>query len=37
VAYFEFMTRKYRRAMWRPWAQVAVDPYAPGASPEERD
>jgi hypothetical protein len=28
--YFAQLTRKYRRAMWRPWAPVAPDPYAPG-------
>lgn len=30
VAYFEHLTEKYRRAMWRPWLPVAPDPHAPG-------
>jgi hypothetical protein len=29
--YFEGLTRKYRRAMWRPWLPVELDPWAPGA------
>jgi hypothetical protein len=28
--YFAQLTRKYRRAMWRPWMPVASDPHAPG-------
>jgi hypothetical protein len=28
--YFAQLTRKYRRAMWRPWMPVAPDPHAPG-------
>ncbi len=28
--YFEQLTRKYRRAMWRPWMPIAPDPHAPG-------
>jgi hypothetical protein len=28
--YFAQLTRKYRRAMWRPWMPVARDPHAPG-------
>ena len=28
--YFAQLTRKYRRAMWRPWVPVAPDPHAPG-------
>lgn len=28
--YFAKLTRKYRRAMWRPWLPVAPDPHAPG-------
>jgi hypothetical protein len=28
--YFAQLTRKYRRAMWRPWMTVAPDPHAPG-------
>lgn len=28
--YFAQLTRKYRRAMWRPWLPVAPDPHAPG-------
>ena len=30
VAYFAGLTRKYRRATWRPWVPVAPDPHAPG-------
>jgi hypothetical protein len=30
VDYFEELSRKYRRAMWRPWLPVAPDPHAPG-------
>ena len=29
--YFEGLTRKYRRATWRPWLPVELDPWAPGA------
>jgi hypothetical protein len=28
--YFAALSRKYRRAMWRPWLPVAPDPHAPG-------
>ena len=28
--YFAQLTRKYRRAMWRPWLPVPPDPHAPG-------
>ena len=28
--YFAQLTRKYRRAAWRPWMPVAPDPHAPG-------
>jgi hypothetical protein len=28
--YFAQLSRKYRRAMWRPWLPVAPDPHAPG-------
>jgi hypothetical protein len=28
--YFAGLSRKYRRAMWRPWLPVAPDPHAPG-------
>jgi hypothetical protein len=28
--YFARLTRKYRRAMWRPWMPVASDAHAPG-------
>jgi hypothetical protein len=28
--YFARLTRKYRRATWRPWMPVAPDPHAPG-------
>jgi hypothetical protein len=28
--YYAQLTRKYRRAMWRPWMPVAPDPHAPG-------
>jgi hypothetical protein len=28
--YFAQLTRKYRRAMWRPWMPVGPDPHAPG-------
>lgn len=28
--YFAELSRKYRRAMWRPWQTVAPDPHAPG-------
>jgi hypothetical protein len=28
--YFAELSRKYRRAMWRPWLPVAPDPHAPG-------
>ena len=34
--YFEGMTRKYRRAMWRPWLRVEPDPWAPGAEEAHR-
>jgi hypothetical protein len=30
VDYFAQLSRKYRRAMWRPWLPVAPDPHAPG-------
>jgi hypothetical protein len=30
VEYFAQLTRKYRRAMWRPWLPVAPDPHASG-------
>jgi hypothetical protein len=30
VEYFAQLTRKYRRAMWRPWMPVAPDTHAPG-------
>jgi hypothetical protein len=30
AGYFAMLTRKYRRAMWRPWMPVAPDPHAPG-------
>ena len=30
AGYFAGLTRKYRRAMWRPWMPVAPDPHAPG-------
>jgi hypothetical protein len=28
--YYAQLSRKYRRAMWRPWMPVAPDPHAPG-------
>jgi hypothetical protein len=28
--YFAELSRKYRRAMWRPWSPVPPDPHAPG-------
>src|SRR4051794_16115574 len=28
--YFAMLTRKYRRAMWRPWLPISPDPHAPG-------
>lgn len=28
--YFAHLTRKYRRATWRPWMPVTPDPHAPG-------
>ena len=31
AGYFEGLTRKYHRAMWRPWLRVEPDPWAPGA------
>jgi hypothetical protein len=31
IEYFDGLTRKYRRAMWRPWLTVEPDPWAPGA------
>ena len=34
--YFEGLTRKYRRAMWRPWLRVEPDPWAPGAEAYHR-
>ncbi len=30
VDYYAQLTRKYHRAMWRPWLPVAPDPHAPG-------
>lgn len=30
IKYFAQLTRKYHRAMWRPWEPVAPDPHAPG-------
>jgi hypothetical protein len=30
VEYYTQLSRKYRRAMWRPWMPVAPDPHAPG-------
>jgi hypothetical protein len=29
--YFAGLTAKYRRAVWRPWLRLELDPWAPGA------